>query len=249
MKDRNKPAYDRDRGRVQSSISSRVRNAQERLRRLREAPVPRPPDPLRFAGEVAGGEAAGEVASLRDIRVGHRLAIDELAVGGRERLLVHGANGAGKTTLLRVLAGELRPDRGTVTRRGRIGYLPQEIPATRPHRGLLAAYSDGLAGSADEHADSLLSLGLFRPADLRVPVGSLSAGQRRRLGIARLLATEIDLLLLDEPSNHLSLMLVEELEQAMARFDGAVVVVSHDRALRRRFTGVQREMRAGRLAA
>jgi macrolide transport system ATP-binding/permease protein len=247
MKDRNKPAYDRDRGRVQSSIASRVRNAEERLRRLREHPVPRPPDPLRFTGRPAGGGLDGIVAALHRVRVGERLWIEELSVGATDRLLVHGPNGAGKTTMLRVLAGALRPDGGEVLRRGRIGYLAQEVPVTRPRASLLTAFAEGRQGTAEEHADRLLGLGLFRPADLRVPVGSLSAGQRRRLGLARLLTTEVDLLLLDEPTNHLSPVLVEELEEALDGFAGALVVVSHDRRLRQRFRGTHRELHAGRL--
>jgi macrolide transport system ATP-binding/permease protein len=237
MRDRNKVSYNRHGGRVQASESSRVRNARERLRRLRDDPVPCPPDPLRFTGRLTAGDPPGTVVTLHDVRVADRLRVPDLAVGGRGRLLVHGPNGAGKTTLLRVLAGALDPDEGTVTRHGRVGYLAQEIPADHPARSLLAAFGDGRPGQPEEHAEELLSLGLFRAADLRVPVGRLSAGQRRRLALARLLTGELDLLLLDEPSNHLSLTLVEELEEAMTAFTGALVVVSHDRALRRRFTG------------
>jgi len=134
-------------------------------------------------------------------------------------------------------------------RHGRVGYLAQEIPADHPRRSLFAAYAAGRPGQPEEQAEQLLSLGLFRPADLRVPVGALSAGQRRRLALARLLTGEIDLLLLDEPSNHLSLALVEELEEAMSEFTGALVVVSHDRALRRRFTGQQLALDGGLLVA
>ncbi|WP_043270919.1 ribosomal protection-like ABC-F family protein [Streptomyces sp. CT34] len=246
MKDNNKMAYDRDGGRVQASVSSRVRNAQERLRRLREEPVPRPPEPLRFRAAPGVGEAEGTLVQLDGVRVGARLAVDSFTVGAGERLLVHGANGAGKSTLLRVLAGVTEPDRGTVVRRGRIGFLAQEIPVSRPAEPLLTTFSRGLTGDAEELAGLLLSFGLFRERDLRVPVGALSAGQRRRLALARLLSRPADLLLLDEPTNHLALALVEELEEALAAWPGALVVVSHDRLLRRRFAGRPYEIRDGR---
>ncbi|MFD8629543.1 ABC-F family ATP-binding cassette domain-containing protein [Streptomyces hygroscopicus] len=246
MKDGNKMAYDRDRGRVQSSVSSRVRNAQERLRRLQEDPVPRPPEPLRFSARPVAGTADGVLVDLHDVRVGKRLAVDRLTVAARERLLVHGANGAGKSTLLRVMAGVERPDTGRVVRRGGIGYLAQEIPVARPRERLLSAFGRGLPGPPEEQAALLLSYGLFRPDDLHVPVGSLSAGQRRRLALARLLARPADLLLLDEPTNHLALGLVEQLEEALAQWTGALVVVSHDRLLRNRFTGRRCEIREGR---
>ncbi|MCT2587502.1 ABC-F family ATP-binding cassette domain-containing protein [Actinophytocola sp. S1-96] len=249
MKDRNKVAYDRDAGRVQSSVSSRVRNARERLRRLHEDPVPRPPDPLRFTVRLAdAGTRADTVVTLHDVRVGERLTIEEFTVARSDRLLVHGPNGAGKTTFLRVLAGALAPDQGVVNRHGRVAYLPQEIPVDRPRRSLLTAFAEGRPGQPEEHAARLLALGLFRPSDLHVPVGALSAGQRRRLALARLVTGPADVLLLDEPSNHLSLTLVEELEEAIDAFPGALVVVSHDRALHRRFHGTRLALENGRLA-
>ncbi|WP_372455597.1 ribosomal protection-like ABC-F family protein [Sphaerisporangium fuscum] len=247
MKDGNKMAYDRDAGRVQSSIASRVRQAGERLRRLRENPVPRPPVPLRFAGLFDGGAATGPVAELRDVRVGDRLAVDAFDVEAGERLLVHGENGAGKSTLLRVLAGELVPGSGSVRRRGRVGYLPQEVGFDRPATPLLEAFAEGRPGYLEEHRERLLSYGLFHAGTLGTPVGALSVGQRRRLALARLLAGEHDLLLLDEPTNHLSLTLVEELEKALRAYQGALVVVSHDRTLRAGFTGTHVEMHRGRL--
>ncbi|MER5848793.1 ATP-binding cassette domain-containing protein [Streptomyces sp. NPDC002012] len=247
IKDNNKMAYDRAGGRVQASVSGRIRNARKRLERLKEEPVPRPPDPLRFTARPTAGATEGELVSLTDIRVGDRLAVDRLCVVAGDRLLIHGGNGAGKTTLLRVMAGVLEPDAGRVVRQGGIGYLAQEIPMHRPAERVLAAFGRGLALTDEEQAELLLSYGLFRSRDLQVPVGSLSAGQRRRLSLARLLARPADLLLLDEPANHLALGLVQELEEALTLWQGALVVVSHDRLLRRRFTGDIRRMESGQL--
>ncbi|MEU3631968.1 ABC-F family ATP-binding cassette domain-containing protein [Streptomyces fradiae] len=246
MKDGNKMAYDRAAGRVQASVSGRVRAARERLRRLRENPVPPPPRPLAFTARPLTGTAGGDLVTLAGVRVGDRLAVDHLTVGAGERLLVHGDNGAGKSTLLRVMAGLVAPDAGTATRRGAIGHLAQEIPVGRPQERLLAAFGRGLAGTGEEKEELLLSYGLFRPSDLHTPVGSLSAGQRRRLALARLLARPADLLLLDEPANHLAPGLMEELEEALDQWPGALVVVSHDRHLRRRFTGQSLRLEAGR---
>ncbi|MFE7040408.1 ABC-F family ATP-binding cassette domain-containing protein [Streptomyces atratus] len=247
IKDNNKMAYDRAAGRVQASVSGRIRNARRRLEHLRKEPVPRPPDPLRFTARPAAGATEGELVSLMNIRVGDRLAVDRLCVAAGDRLLIHGGNGAGKSTVLRVMAGVLEPDAGRVVRRGGIGYLAQEIPMHRPAERVLAAFGRGLALTEEEQAELLLSYGLFRSRDLQVPVGSLSAGQRRRLALARLLARPADLLLLDEPANHLALGLVQELEEALALWQGALVVVSHDRLLRRRFTGDIRPMDSGQL--
>ncbi|MFH9201332.1 ABC-F family ATP-binding cassette domain-containing protein [Streptomyces anulatus] len=206
------------------------------------------PDSVRTATGTGTGDRARTLVELDAVSVGDRLRLPSLRVTSGARLLVTGENGAGKTTLLRVLAGDLNPDTGTVTRRARIGYLPQELPARPTRRTLLATFAAGRPGFADEYADELLALGLFRPEDLDVPVASLSVGQQRRLALARLVTRPADLLVLDEPTNHIALSLVEELEQALDQYPGAVVVVSHDRSFRARFTGDVLELRAGRPA-
>jgi macrolide transport system ATP-binding/permease protein len=246
IKDHNKCKYNGDGQRVMASITTRVRSAAERLDRLRADPVPRPPDPLRLNAPLSGGVADGTVIELSDVTVAGRLAVDHLTVDAGERLFVSGPNGAGKSTLLAVLAGELRPDTGTVTRNGRIGYLPQENTVRHPERSVLATFAQGRVGTADEHVERLMSLGLFAQSDLRTPVGALSIGQQRRLALARLLVREVDVLLLDEPTNHLSLALVEEMEAALADYSGAVVVVSHDRLLRNRWRGEELPLCDGR---
>ncbi|WP_232385063.1 ribosomal protection-like ABC-F family protein [Actinomadura violacea] len=241
MKDGNKMAYDRAGGRVQQSLASRVRNAEERLRRLLADPVPAPPEPLRFTPVLRSRRLEGVVLDAADVTVAGRLDRTNLQVTAGERLLISGPNGAGKSTLLRVLAGELAPDGGHVTRRGRIGYLPQEPRPGEPDETLLAAFARG--GRADDAAERLSSLGLFRTEVFSVPVGRLSTGQRQRLALARLLSEPSEVLLLDEPTNHLSPALAEELETALAGYDGAVVIVSHDRRLRRRWQGAHLMMR------
>jgi macrolide transport system ATP-binding/permease protein len=250
MRDNNKMAYDRNAGRVQSSVASRVRNAHERLRRLLDDPVPRPPAPLRFHGTFDTAAPAAEdsgradtpavesrvVVELRDVRVGDRLRVESLTIRAGERLLVRGANGAGKSTLLQTIAEHARD-------RVRVGYLPQEVTFDA-ELTVLAAYGHGYA---DERRQALLSTGLFPSHTLGQKVGELSVGQRRRLALARLLAGEHDLLLLDEPTNHLSPLLAEELEQALDHYRGTLVVVSHDRALTRRYRGKSLHLTGGRI--
>ncbi|MFJ7191643.1 ribosomal protection-like ABC-F family protein [Streptomyces bacillaris] len=246
-----KQGFGKHRRSHEAKLSGRVRAARTRLEALRRTPVPPPPKPLAFTGRpaLAGETGPGPLVELADISVGDRLHLPVLRVEPGARLLVTGENGAGKTTLLRVLAGDLAPDTGTVARSARVGYLPQELPARPTRRTLLATYAAGRPGFPDEYADELLELGLFRPEDLGVPVASLSIGQQRRLALARLVVRPADLLVLDEPTNHIALDLVEEVETALAQYPGAVVVVSHDRSFRARFAGDVLELRAGRPAA
>lgn len=261
-----KQGFGKHRRSHEAKLSGQVRAARTRLDALRRSPVPPPPRPLAFTGRPAvatGTGAAGgimaaggtgtaggarTIVELEAVSVGDRLRLPSLRVASGARLLVTGENGAGKTTLLRVLAGDLVPDTGTVTSRARIGYLPQELPARPTRRTLLATFAAGRPGFPDEYADELLALGLFRSEDLDVPVASLSVGQQRRLALARLVVRPADLLVLDEPTNHIALSLVEEVEQALDQYRGAVVVVSHDRSFRARFTGDVLELRAGRPA-
>ncbi|TLF81080.1 ABC-F family ATP-binding cassette domain-containing protein [Nocardia cyriacigeorgica] len=243
MRDNNKMAYDRAGGRVQQSLASRVRNAEERLRRLLDDPVPPPPQPLRFTPTLAGGRVRGAVLEATDVTVAGRLGRTDLTLASGDRLLITGPNGAGKSTLLRVLAGDLAPDTGTVVRRGRIGYLAQQPPAAKPGETLLAAFARG-RGEPDRQAERLLSLGLFDRAQLTARVAELSTGQRQRLALARLVSEPTDALLLDEPTNHLSPGLIEELEAALADYPGALVIVSHDRRLRQRWRGERLEVGA-----
>ncbi|MFE6161258.1 ABC-F family ATP-binding cassette domain-containing protein [Streptomyces sp. NPDC056486] len=240
---------------VEGQLSGIVRNARERLRRLYAEPVPRPPDPLHFTpgeGIEGGDHPFVRPAVLTDVVVGERLAVDRLHLEPGSRTLVTGVNGAGKSTLLGVLAGVLSPDRGEAHIPSRVGYLPQEIEYITGSyedtaRPLLDAFAAGLAGLPEDHAQALLSLGLFREEDLVVPVKGLSVGQRRRLALARLVTRPADLLLLDEPTNHLSPALVEELDEALAEYRGTLVVVSHDRRLRERFRGERISVESGRL--
>ncbi|MEU8415559.1 ribosomal protection-like ABC-F family protein [Amycolatopsis japonica] len=221
---------------------SRIRSARERIQRLETNPVSPPPEPLRFTARIAEGEAeAGHfVVKADDVSVDGRLPRTSLSVLPGERVLVTGPNGAGKTTLMRVLAGELAPSTGSAERAGRIGFLHQNGGLVADARTVLTVFAGD--GDEDEAAERLLSLGLFRAPDLRKPVRELSIGQRRRLELARLVTARTDLLLLDEPTNHLSPDLVEEMEQALATYSGALVVVTHDRRMRRTFEGRRLEL-------
>ena len=254
MRDHDKSAYHRHGARVQSSISSRVRNARQRLDELLATPIRKPPTLLRFGGSLGGngvggfgGNGVGDggpVLVARDVVVPGRLAVDRLDVPAGARLLVTGPNGAGKSTLLAVLAGRLRPASGSVATRpgARVGLLEQDAVFARPLDSAARMY--GAAAGAG--GVPLIELGLLAPADLDRPVAELSVGQRRRLALALLIARSPDVLLLDEPTNHISLTLAAELEEALRTAPGTIVVATHDRWQRRHWDGARLELAAGR---
>lgn len=230
-------------------VSRRVNAARTRYDELDAKQIRKPPAELRFAGLTAARPASvpadGQlVLALSAVAVDGRLASTTLRVHRGESCLVSGPNGAGKTTLLEVIAGMLSPDRGSVhiAAGARTGLLTQTGALPDPRRRgrertARQAYADILGGVRSEQVP-LTTFGLLHPRDHDRPVSALSLGQQRRLELAILLADPPDVLLLDEPTNHLSLPLVAALEAEIPGYPGVVVVVSHDRQLRRQWRGL-----------
>lgn len=222
-------------GRVEQTLARRKKDAQRRLEVAEREQVRKPPAPLRFRGDLTSA-ASGRLVQVCDLEVTGRLRAPRLDLAAGEHLLLTGPNGSGKSTLLGVLSGRLVATRGTAEVTAcRVRELTQDPEVSDPSRSALMTYDEAVRELADPPA--LRDLGLLHPRDHRVPVGSLSVGQRRRLGLAVAIAAAPDLLLLDEPTNHVSLALAGELEEALATSPGGVVLASHDRWLRRRWDG------------
>ena len=149
-----------------------------------------------------------------------------LSVARGERLAITGANGTGKTTLLRILMGLEQSSAGEV-RLGanvEIGFQAQDAELLNP-----SSTPWEICGT-NTLARTLLGCLKVRPDRVNRPLRELSPGERAKVSLVRLLASGANLLLLDEPTNYLEVEAQEALEQALRRFPGAVVVVSHDRS-------------------
>jgi ATP-binding cassette subfamily F protein uup len=165
-------------------------------------------------------------ASRPDRPLFHELS---LTVNSGDRLGVVGINGTGKSTLLRVIAGVSEPEEGTVRRgRGtRVAFLPQN-PVLAP--GIVRqAVGDGWEAAAILER---LGMGPLAGAD----VATLSGGEAKRVALARALLADVDLLVLDEPTNHIDISAISWLEERLAAFQGGLVLVTHDRHLLDRVT-------------
>ena len=150
-----------------------------------------------------------------------------LGLARGERTCLVGRNGSGKSSLLKALAGELDLDAGQrfLQPGTRVAYLPQD-PVFDPGRRIADYVSDG--GKTERHRVDAVLKHLDLDGDRRLD--GLSGGEGRRTALARALAMQPDVLLLDEPTNHLDLPTIAWLERELARFRGAILLISHDRA-------------------
>jgi ATPase subunit of ABC transporter with duplicated ATPase domains len=214
------------------ALRTKVRQVEQLLER-NELPE-KPFEPWELRLELVAGERPGShVASLEGAvatRGSFRLGPIDLDLAPGERLAVTGRNGSGKSTLLGMLLGDvpLLAGRRRIGRRTTVGALGQDRIAYAGRDALLDAFRER-AGLLPEEARTLLAKFGLGADDVLRPGETLSPGERTRAHLAELSHRRVNLLVLDEPTNHLDLEAVEQLEQALAAYDGTLVVVSHDR--------------------
>ncbi len=174
----------------------------------------------------------------------------ETTIEPGDKIAIVGANGAGKTTLLRVLAGQLVPRAGLreAPPHTKLSYFAQHAAEILPPDATALEALEEVAPPAwRPRLRSLLGSFLFSGDDVLKQCRVLSGGERQRVAIARILLEPANLLLLDEPTHHLDLAGKEVLEDALAQYPGAVVVVTHDRSLMARLATRVLEVRDGRV--
>ena len=154
----------------------------------------------------------------------------DLAIDRGSRVVILGLNGAGKTTLLRILAGVDEADTGEVVAGHglKLAYYAQEHETLDAERTVLQNMMTAAADMPEVEARKVLGSFLFSGDDVHKPAGVLSGGEKTRLALATLVVSSANVLLLDEPTNNLDPASREEILRALAGYEGAVVLVSHD---------------------
>ncbi len=253
-RDPDKSIYNAQGEKAEATVGKTIGWMRERLRRLEADPLPRPPERIQIRTDL-GDESlrSDEIVRLRGVSksYGEDLILDNVDFTLRrgETAVIIGPNGAGKTTLLEIICGRLAPDTGEIVTApsADIAYLDQHARALQEDWTVLEVYREGLVEYEHHLISDLLRHGLFQLDDIGKRVRELSMGQRRKLQIARMIVAGHNVLVIDEPTNHLSLDVLEEFERALRAYPGPVIAVSHDRWFIERCGGRVWELCDGKL--
>lgn len=215
--------------------AQKVRQMESRIARLEEVAEPRKEWTLQFT--IGAAPRSSTVVATLDNAVVRQgdfvLGPVSLQIDAGERIGITGANGAGKSTLLRLLLGRRAPDEGRASLGANvaIGEIDQARAEFSGPDHLVDRFEQRVPTWSTADVRTLLAKFGLRADHVERPVDELSPGERTRAGLALLQACGTNVLVLDEPTNHLDLPAIEQLEEALETYDGALLLVTHDRRM------------------
>lgn len=174
-----------------------------------------------------------EVLSVKDLSIGYDkpLSVVNVNVMRGERLGIIGGNGLGKSTFLKTITGQIPALSGTYKLGSNVtvGYFDQQISQNSSSKTVLEDFWDNFPTLSETQARTALGAFLFTGDDVQKKVSQLSGGERVRLTLCKILKTKPNLLILDEPTNHMDIIGKETLEEMLLKYEGTLIFVSHDR--------------------
>lgn len=215
--------------------AQKVRQMESRIARLEEVAEPRKEWKLQFSvGQAPRSSSVVATLNAATFEQGDfTLGPVSLQVNAGDRIGITGPNGAGKSTLLRGLLGKQEPTSGSATMGTsvEIGEIDQARGMLDPHKTLMEAFEAQVPELPLSEVRTLLAKFGLNANHVDRDVDKLSPGERTRAGLALLQIRGVNVLVLDEPTNHLDLEAIEQLEQALETYDGALLLVTHDRRM------------------
>jgi len=204
----------------------------DKLDRIEEPEIVRPNLKINFAIEKQPGKVICELKSIGKV-FGENFILDnaEAEINRGDKIALIGANGKGKSTVLRIVAGT-EPHTGNRNWGHNVEesfYAQHQLEALRLDNDIIEEMRSARSGKTDLELRSLLGCFLFSGDDVDKKIKVLSGGEKARVALAKVIASKANFLLLDEPTNHLDMHSVELLAEALNKYEGSYILVSHDR--------------------
>jgi ATP-binding cassette subfamily F protein 3 len=225
---------------ARASHAAQVQSRVKKLEKIDRIEIPAEEETIQFEfpKPPRGGDEVVKIENLKKVWITPE-GKEKLVFSGAnalvkrgDRVAVVGVNGAGKSTLLKVILGQTDATEGVATVGASInpGYFAQSsIDVLHPEKTIYDEVHDRIPHSSMGYVRNLLGAFLFSGDDAHKPVRVLSGGEKSRVVLATILANPVNLLVLDEPTNHLDIRSREVLLESLKKFDGTVMIVSHDR--------------------
>ncbi len=187
-----------------------------------------------FPPATHSGKVAMEITNLSKSYDGKNMVLEniDLLINRGEKIVLFGVNGAGKSTLTRIIAGHEPHNSGTIKPGHLVEikfYAQNQAEALNPEKTVLETMEESATGEIQKNLRTILGSFLFRGDDVFKKVRVLSGGEKSRLALAKMLIEPSNFLILDEPTNHLDMISKEVLMNALKKYQGTVLIVSHDR--------------------
>ena len=216
-----------------------IKRAESRVKALQkheavEKPMG-PDDKIKLTFNTGGVRSGDRVLSVKGLSksYGEKVLFKDIdmEVGRGEKIAIIGDNGTGKTTFMKILNSLAEADSGEITYGSNVlsGYYDQEQQLLDDSKQVFDEISDAYPSMDNTAIRNALALFLFKGDDVFKPVSALSGGERARLALCKLILSPCNLLMLDEPTNHMDMVSKEMLESALSKYDGTLIFVSHDR--------------------